>query len=394
MSFSDAWTLDPDVVFLNHGSFGATPRAILERQTELRAELERQPLRFYMHTYRDLWERARRAAAAFVGADLRGFAFVSNATEGVNSVLRSLAPEFGPDDELLVTDHEYNASRNALNFVAERTGAKVVVVDLPLPIEDPQEVVDRVIAGVTSRTKLLLIDHITSQTGMVLPIGTIVAAMRQRGVEVLVDGAHGPGMLDLSIDDLAPTYYTGNFHKWLCAAKSSAFLWVAEERRNDIRPLSISHGANAPAEDRFLAEFEWTGTFDPTASMLVPDVIEHVGAMMEGGWPAIYARNRALALEARGMLLDVVGGRPNCPESMIATLATVALPDGDPDGPKSVFETDPLQAALGEQFNIEVPIMPWPAPPKRQLRISAHLYNDRADYERLAEALTILLEKQ
>lgn len=391
MSFRDAWTLDPDVVFLNHGSFGATPRAILEQQRELRAEIERQPVHFFSKVLIPRLGEARERTAAWIGADPASFAFVDNATTGVNTVLRSL--DLGPDDELLVTDHEYGASRNALDFVAERSGAKVVVVEIPLPIVQPADIVDALVERVTDRTRLLLVDHITSQTGLVMPMTAIVEAMKERGVEILVDGAHGPGMLPLQLDALGATYYVGNFHKWGCAPKAAACLVVSPDARSRMRPVTISHGAHAPAAERFHAEFDWTGTRDPTPMLLVPRVIDYLGELVDGGWPEIYHRNRTLALEARSLLHDLLGTEPIAPDEMIGSLAAVRLPDGEAtDASPGPPFFDPIQDALVQKYGIEVPVIPWPAPPRRMLRVSAHLYNERADYERLTEALSELIE--
>ena len=212
-----------------------------------------------------LLDDARATLAEFVGADPAAIAFVPNATAGVNAVLRSL--DLDRHDELLVTTHEYNASRNALEYVAGIAGAKVIPIDVPFPIASSDDIVERVLAAVTDRTRLLLIDHVTSQTGLIFPIAQIIEELNRRGIDTLVDGAHAPGMFPLNLDTLGAAYYTGNLHKWVCAPKGAAFLYVRENRRIGIRPVVISHGANATRTDRsrFHLEFDWPGTFDPTA---------------------------------------------------------------------------------------------------------------------------------
>jgi len=380
------WPLDPSVVFLNHGSFGACPREVLEHQAALRAEMEAEPVRFLSRELDGRLDAARGALAAFLGADADDLAFVPNATSGVNAVLRSRT--FAAGDELLTTDHAYNACRNALEYVAERTGARVVVVSVPFPVASPDVIVETVLARVTPRTRMALLDHVTSPTAIVLPIQRLCAELGARGVEVLVDGAHAPGMIPLNLATLGATYYSGNCHKWLCAPKGSAFLWVRADHRPDVRPLTISHGANRkkPGRSRFRMEFDWTGTVDPTAWLTVPTAIACIGSMLPGGWSAVMAHNHALAVEARRLLCAAAGTEPACPETMLGSLASVLLPDGrTPDVVWS--RPDPLQPQLFDKWNIEVPVMSWPAPPRRLIRISAQLYNTREQYARLAEAL-------
>lgn len=371
------WLLEPDITFLNHGSFGATPIAVLAKQDEYRTQLEREPVRFMVRELEPLLDDARRTLAAFLGADEAGLAFVPNATAGVNAVLRSL--DLDQNDELLVTSHEYNASRNALDYVASLAGAKVVCVDVPFPISSPDVVVECVLAQVTGRTRLFLIDHIVSQTAVVMPVARLVAEMRSRGIDTLIDGAHAAGMLPLDLRALGAAYYTGNLHKWVCAPKGAAFLYVRDNRRRTVRPVSISHGANATRTDRsrYHLEFDWTGTFDPTAWLCVPTALQFLPSIVDGGWPEIMRRNHALALQARDLLCDALALPHPAPDEMLGSMAAVPLPDGDPVA---------LQDALFAQ-TFEVPIMPWPTPNSRVLRVSAQVYNRVEEYERLADSL-------
>jgi isopenicillin-N epimerase len=381
------WPLDPKVVFLNHGSFGSCPMAVLKFQRALQKRMERQPIHFLVRELEPLLDGARAALAQFTGARPEDLVFVPNATSGVNTVLRSLA--FDAGDELLVSDHEYNACRNALEFVA-RAGAKVVVAAVPFPFASAGQIVEAIVGRVTPRTRLALVDHVTSQTGLVLPIGQIVRELAARGVDTLVDGAHGPGMVPLNLESLGAAYYTGNCHKWLCAPKAAGFLHVRPDRQQSIHPLSISHGFTTPRTDRprFLIEFGWTGTLDPSAWLSVPEALRFMGGLLPGGWPEIMARNRALALEARGILCQALEIAPPCPEECVGSMAAMPLPDaGETEKAGPPLYIDPLQDDLLARHAIEVPVIPWPAFPKRLLRVSAQLYNHRAQYQLLDAAL-------
>jgi isopenicillin-N epimerase len=381
------WTLEPGIAFLNHGSFGACPRPVLEAQQQLREEMERQPVEFFVRKLPDRFDAARQRLAEFLGADPESLAVVPNATTGVNAILRSL--DFGPGDELLTTDHEYNACRNALDYVGERSGARLVTVQVPFPCDSPGRVLEVVLDAVTPRTRLVLIDHVTSPTGMILPIAELVRDLAERGIDTLVDGAHAPGMLPLRLDELGSAYYVGNCHKWICAPKGAAFLHARADRRESVRPLTISHGANTPrpGRSRFHDEFDWMGTDDPTAFLAVPTAIEFLASIVPGGWREIRAHNRDLALQARDLLASALGVKPPCPSEMIGSLVSFPLPDGSGEPPRSALYADPLQDILLRDHAIEVPIVPWPVPPKRLVRVSAQLYNDRGQYERLGAAL-------
>jgi isopenicillin-N epimerase len=390
-SLASHWTLDPDVVFLNHGTFGACPIPVLEAQRELQARLEREPVQFLAREWEPRMDEARVALAAFVGADPDGLALVSNATGGVNTVLRSLA--FSPSDEILVVDQGYNACRNAARFVAERAGARVVVAHAPFPLARPEQVTDAILERVSSKTRLALVDHVTSATGLVLPIEAIVRALDQKGVDTLVDGAHAPGMVPLALDALGAAYYTGNCHKWLCTPKGSALLYVRKDRQHLVHPLVISHGANAPRSDRsrFRLEFDFTGTQDPTAWLVIPEAIRFMGSLLPGGWEELRTRNHTLALRARAILCETLGTAAPSPESMIGSLATVPLPPGPVATDLATLAIDPIMGILFERYHIEVLASVWPKSPARVLRVSAQIYNQESQYVTLANALREIL---
>jgi len=403
------WSLDPDVVFLNHGSFGACPTPVLEAQRAWRDRLESEPVRFMVDELEPALDMARARVAAFLRADPDDLAFVHNATSGVNTVLRSL--RIAPGDEVLGADHEYNACLNAARYVAERDGARLVVAALPFPVAGPEEVVERVLAAVTPRTRLALLSHVTSPTAVVLPVAELARELAARGVEVLVDGAHAPGMLPVDLRALETSgvaYWTGNLHKWTCAPKGAAILWVRRDRQAAIRPLTISHGANDPRRhrSRFRLEFDWMGTDDPTAWLAAPAAIDFVGGLMPGGWPEVMARNHALALAGRDTVCRRLGVAPPVPDGMLGSMAAVLLPEDAGAAAStalSPLDADPIQLALQERFRIQVPVLPWPTPwtpgfsadmaRRRLVRLSAQLYNDPAEYDVLAEGLAEVLAR-
>jgi isopenicillin-N epimerase len=271
----------------------------------------------------------------------------------------------------------------------------VVVAAIPFPIDGPDTVVAAVLGAVTERTRLVLLDHVTSPTGLVLPVAELAAALSARGIDVLVDGAHAPGMVPLDLGALAAggvSYYTANCHKWLCAPKGAAFLYVRPDRQDSVRPLTISHGANSPRTDRsrWQLEFDWTGTDDPTAVMSLPAAVTFLESVLPGGLPSVLRHNHDLVVEGRSLLAAALGVEAPCPASMLGSLASLALPDAEGNAPVSPLAVDPLQDALWRHDRIEVPIMTWPAPPRRLLRISAQVYNTPEDYQRLATALSAL----
>lgn len=381
--------LDPARVFLNHGSFGACPTAILERQDELQARVERDAIRFFVEDLEPMLDAARFALAKFLNADPEGLVRVVNATAGVNTVMRSL--RFRPGDELLTNSHEYNACNNVLRFVADHAGARVVEVDVPWPVRGDRDVIDAILAGVTPRTRLVLISHVTSATGLVFPVAEIVRELNARGIESLVDGAHAPGMLPVDITALSPTYYAGNCHKWMCAPKGTGFLWVRSDRRADIRPLIISHGANSKRADRprYRLEFDYCGTEDVTGFLVLPELIKFMDGLLPGGWPEILFRNRELAIRGREVLCRELNVAPPAPEHMIASLAAVPIPDRtDAHTAIPTRYHDALQDRLIQKWGIQTPINVFPlGTSRRAVRIAAQVYNTLDQVEYLARAL-------
>jgi isopenicillin-N epimerase len=363
------WDLDPSVTFLNHGSFGATPRPVLEEQATLRAEMEAQPVRFLDRDLRPRLAEVRAELAAFLDAEEDGLAFVPNATTGVASVLASIP--LGPDDEVVITDHAYNAVRLAVLRACERAGARLVVAMLA---PDGASAAADVAAALTARTRLALIDHVVSWNGLVLDAHAVVAACRSRGVPIMIDAAHAPGMVEVSLRSLAPDLWVGNLHKWVCAPKGSGALWVAPHLRDQIQPAIISHGA----EFGFLEAFDWLGTNDPTALLAIPAALRFLA---EVGVDRMRAYNTALAQYAREVLADALGTEPAWPIARQAFMAGVPLGIDLPDK----AATTRFHAFAYERSATEIPVMAWSG--QTVLRASAQVYNTPAQYERYASMI-------
>ena len=380
------WTLDPAVDHLNHGSFGACPVEVLELQRELRTAMERNPIRFMMRDYQPALEESRAAISSFLGTDADGLVFVPNATYGVNSALRSIEDQISVGQEILITSHTYNACRNAAVVTAERRGASVVVADIPFPLVDPAEAVTAVLDAVTAQTAVVMLDHVTSPTALVLPIAEILAGL-DPSIVTIIDGAHAPGMLAVDLATLGADFYTANCHKWVCAPKGAAILWVAEPHRATAMPASISHGYNDGwhgSGSRFHAQFDWAGTDDPSPRLCISRSLAVLAAHRVDGWAGIRASNRQLALDGRSVLLEALGATAPAPESMIGSIASVVVP-ADPTATGQPI--DPLMTALHQNWSIEVPVWEWGSRPLRLLRISAQQYNSIEQYHRLADAL-------
>lgn len=413
-----SWTLRSDVVFLNHGSFGATPASVQRAQRAIRDALESEPVDFFLRHYGRQLDMARERLAAFLGADPADLVFVDNATTGVATALA--AATLAPGDGLLLLDHGYPACRNAAIRVAEARGATVQWARLPIPLpgaEDSDEsattrqaadtaIIDAVLAAVTATTRLAVLDQITSPSALVLPIDALVKALRARGVETIVDAAHAPGMIPLALDATGAAFTTGNLHKWLCAPKGAAFLHIRRDLQADadgelrVRPLVTSHGDRGPTlgRSRLHATFDWCGTRDPSPWLSIPAALDAVRETHPEGWTQRMAANHALVLQMRTALRTRIGLLPLAPPSHLGAMAAMRLPEHWSSAIAALPDPQPgidrLQDALFRSHRVEVPIIPEPgsAPgTTRYLRVSAQAYNSVAQIDALADALGALL---
>ena len=386
--FGDAvrleWPLRPDVTYLNHGTVGVTPHRVLAAQQALRDEIEREPSRFLLRELTSIVvgqprpdkPRMRQAAdvvAAFLGARGDDLVFVDNATTGVNAVLRSFP--FQPGDEVLVTDLGYGGVTNAATFAARERGATMRTAIMPYPVRSPGQLVDACVNALTPRTTLAVIDHITSQSALILPIAEITEAFHARGVAVLADGAHGPGAIPLDLPSLGVDWYVANLHKWMWVPRSSGILWAPPERQQGLHPAVISWGL----DQGFTAEFDLPGTRDPTPHLSAPAAL----AMMEDlGVSAVQRYNHTLAWDGARLLAQRWGTPFEAPETLIGTMATVALPEA---AGRTAEDALTVRDRLLFDHGIEVQVHAYKE--RLHARISAQIYSTLADIERLAEAV-------
>lgn len=375
MNFKELFLLRPDMTFLNHGSFGACPRPVFATYQAWQRELEAQPVEFLGRRFNDLLAEARGRLAAFVGARANDVVFVPNATTGVNIVARSLALQ--PGDEVLATDHEYGATDRTWRLLCRKQGAIYINRPLPLPVTTPENVLEQFWAGVTPRTRVIFISHITSPTALTWPVAAICQRARAAGILTVVDGAHAPGQIELDLSSLGADFYTGNCHKWLCAPKGAAFLFARPAVQHLIEPLIISWGweSEKPGQSRFIDYLEWTGTHDIAAYLSVPAAIDFQAAY---AWDSVRRSCHALVEQARQQINALTGLPPICPDEGVwfQQMATIRLPACD---------TESLKERLWEEWKIEVPIITWNRAPL--LRVSIQAYNDEADLARLIDAL-------
>lgn len=375
----EQWALKPERIFLNHGSYGACPRKVLDYQTFLRDELEGSPVHFIHSVCPGMLQEVRLHLAQFLSARPEHLAFVNNATSAVNSVLGSQS--FSPGDQILTTNHVYNACFNALNLLSKRTGVEIVTARIPFPQVSNQQILSLLEEKITNNTRLALIDHVTSPTALVLPIEEIAQLMASREVSLLVDGAHAPGMLALQLERLGRlgvTYYTGNFHKWCCSPKGAAFLWAHQDHQDNLHPTVISHGYNSLSErSKFLEEFDWCGTFDPSAWLSVSPALNFLESLYPGGWAELRSRCKDLLLKGRQVVAHSLPEQELVSADMLGQIASLELPHA---------VNHSLYSLLYNDYKIDSMITRWEG--RMLLRLSAAPYNELWEYERLAESLS------
>lgn len=370
----ELFLLQPDVVYLNHGSCGACPRSVFEAYQAWQLELERQPMHFVRELGGEMY-KAREALGAYLGAQADDLVYVTNATLGLNVVARSLS--LNPGDEVLGTDHEYGAIERAWQFNCAKSGARYVRQPIPMPLHSPEEVVEAIWAGVTERTRVLCFSHITSPTAFILPAEELVRRAREAGIITVVDGAHAPGQIPLDLEALGADFYSGNGHKWMMSPKGSAFLYARREMQPLLEPLVVSWGwgNEVPRVSRFVDEQQNQGTRDNAAFLAVPAAIQF---MRDHNWPAVRQACHELVCHARVEIARFTGIDPLTPDggAWFSQMASIPLPACD---------SHALWTHLHERYQIEIPVVNWNGQP--MVRLSVQGYNTLEDVETLIEAV-------
>jgi len=380
-SLKENFLLDPNVVFLNHGSFGATPKPVFDAYQNWQLRLERQPVLFLGRELDDLLKESRRMLGEYLNADADDLVYISNATHGVNIIARSL--DLKPGDEILTTDHEYGACDYTWDFICGKTGARYIHQSIPLPIHSEDEIVDQIWQGITPRTKVVYVSHITSPTALRLPVEKVCQRARNAGILSIVDAAHSPGQIPVDLQALGADVVFGNCHKWMLNAKGSAFLYVRREVQHLVEPLIVSWGYNATREtttgSRFIDLFQWTGTKDPAAALTVPTAIQF---MKEHNWDEVRTECHTLLYQAIERICNLTDMPPLYPldSGFYSQMGIAPLPLSD---------ITVLKSRLYDEYKIEVPLIQWRE--RQFIRISVQGYNNQEDIDALVSALQMLL---
>lgn len=386
--------VSPGLVMLNGASYGCVPEVVRDAQRELHRRIELDPVRFYKFDLERYCDDARQSLAGLVNCDASDLALVPNGTVAMSSVILNLGLQGG--DEVVLTSHEYQATVNELTRVCARAGARVVVAKIPFPVLTPDLVVGAIESVLTERTRLVICSHITSATSLLMPVDRVCALARARGIDTLIDGAHGPGQTRIDIHRMRPTYYAASCHKWLGAAKGTGFLYADPERQKTIKPLALSCRTHLSRPERkaFLCDFDYVGTEDPTGNLALPVAIAHLSAQHPGGLAGLQQRNFEVVRAGAALVAGVVGIDRLAPPEMTAGMVSLPLPVSGGTGvaPKGRMFDDALWDALLLEHNIQVPVWPLPGVAPRLMRVACQWHNSMADFERLAGVLPGLME--
>lgn len=387
-----SWQLRKDILYLDHGAFGACPTEIAREREDHCQLIEENPHDFFERSYSQSWETAREALACFVNARKSGLVLLPGATYGLNVVIQSLS--FNKGEHILVTNHAYSSVRLALDYIARRDSARITVVDVPLIVDSPLAILERILSHITDKTRFAVIDHVPSRTGLLFPIREIVCELEARNIDTLVDGAHAPGMIPLNLSDINAAYYVANCHKWMCSPRGVGFLHVRHDRRQNIKPLVIARSPHVIDKDlrsELEHNFTWLGTSDPSSFMTLPSCIQFLQAVVPGGHEGLCKRNHKVAVVARNIICGMLGVPVPCPSGMIGAMATIPIPDSPGAKVEGML---PLQQVLWKRHRILVPVYSWPEYPKRVVRISVQAYNTLEQYIQFADCLHIALEQE
>lgn len=380
------WPLTADKVYLNHGSFGATPTAVLQAQSAYQLAMEAEAIVHFIDELPQLITTSKQALARYVHADANNIAFVPNTTTGINTILSGMPKQAG--QHWLTTNHAYGACASAFKHYALLNGCAVNVANVPYPIQNEAQILQAIADAVTPQTTVALIDFITSATATIFPVAAIIKHLQSKNITVIIDAAHAPGMVDFSIENLAPDYLVANCHKWICSPKGSAFMYVAPQHQPHIYPLVISHyndtaiGTAANWSNQHL----WQGTKDYSAYLAVKDALDYLPTLVNGTWATVMAHNHHLVVQAANLIANTLGVALPTPVSMVGSICCIPMPNGA--APSHKFHSNTaLKNTLFNKYNIEVMVTQFPAAPTQWLRISAQLYNSMAQYEYLTMCL-------
>jgi isopenicillin-N epimerase len=389
------WPLRPDIVHLDHGSCGGCPHKVRNAQRKISDDIEYSPPSWFGKNYASGLRNSKEALAGFLNANVAGLAIMPGTTQGLNAAVFS--QHFNAGDELLITNHAYSSALLILRHIAEQVNARVVIANVPFPVKSEDEVVESILSHVTPKAKFAIIDHIPSRTGVIFPIKRIVAELDSRDVVTLVDGAHGPGQIEVDLRDINAPYYVASLHKWMCAPRGLGLLYVREDKIASTKPVIVARtcyyrDSHAGVHTQFEHDFDWIGTFDPSTYLSLPAIVDFLSTVLPGGHRGLVQRNHHVALEARKIIHRELGIPPASPDEMLGSMVTFPLPDTI--GPESPQGTLPLQKKLMEHSGIEAQVYNWPQYPKRVMRLSIQAHNSIEQIEYLARHLKAALEAE